>query len=142
MLLYYYSDAERMSSTLGKTNPFFVVAELFSHGFVVPGNQQNHEWKHLSLYADKRNRLATNLDKALERLSISIPQSLAHHYQPDTSYFRCLAILENQFIGEQFILADHHRRHPTLSVKNKDLDRKSTRLNSSHSGESRMPSSA
>ena len=30
----------------------------------------------------------------------------------------------------------------TLSLKGRQLDRKSTRLNSSHSGESRMPSSA
>ena len=31
---------------------------------------------------------------------------------------------------------------PTSQVKNRNVDRKSTRLNSSHSGESRMPSSA
>ena len=47
------------------------------------------------------------------------------------------------------VMSNHHLRNRALSLKAKgllsqmlSLDRKSTRLNSSHSGESRMPSSA
>ena len=45
-------------------------------------------------------------------------------------------------IYQQALRNYHSRRVRTRSFATIDLDRKSTRLNSSHSGESRMPSSA
>ena len=56
--------------------------------------------------------------------------------------FMLLSCWKNNKEGEQFYAEDNSPIDTTLEYRDWETDRKSTRLNSSHSGESRMPSSA
>ena len=68
-----------------------------------------------------------------------LPKHLIHDVSaPDSGY----ASAEEEDVDEEFVEETCVNDGPDPDVLRSDADRKSTSLNSSHSGESRMPSSA
>ena len=73
------------------------------------------------------------------RKPLSLPNRMDYREDGDTHSYQEVMRLEVIGIG---VLLVHGQRERGLSSVEEGSDRKSTRLNSSHSGESRMPSSA
>ena len=136
-------DPERMSRmgdkdnfwTMGDTGPCGPCSEIFyDHGPDVPGGPPGSPDDDLDRYIEIWNLVFTQFDRQVDGTLIPLPSPCVDTGMGLERLAAVLQHVHNNYDTDLF--------QPIIREAAQILDRKSTRLNSSHSSVSRMPSSA